>query len=219
MINPWLNLSTANNDFVATIDIDYLHHYQLRRSAQKDDFKLVTSVVPEPWCGPLLNARVLVLSGNPHWDDRDSGLPELAHPRMRENLSGREPIFWLDPSLIGTSGANWYRLKLLKNVLETCESRKVAERLSLVDFVGYRSHRWDHSLRPPSQAFTINAVREAIQRDAWIVVSRGRKLWIDVVPDLALYPRVLFNRSVQNVRLSLQNTGKVGFEAIVAELS
>ena len=74
-------------------------------------------------------------------------------------------------------------------------------------------------MRPPSQAFTINAVSEAIQRDAWIVVSRGRKLWIDVVPDLARYPRVLFNRSAQNVRLSLQNTGKVGFEAIVAELS
>jgi len=33
------------------------------------------------------------------------------------------------------------------------------------------------------------------------------------------YPRVLFNRSVQNVRLSQQNTGKNGFEAIVAELS
>jgi hypothetical protein len=219
MENPWDGLSKDATEFVAPVDIEYLQEYSRRRTAQKDDFRLVTDVVPEPWCGPMLNARVLILSGNPHWDERDLSLPSFAHLKMWENLSGVEPLFWLDSRLQGTSGGNWYRLKLLKDVLKECADEVVAQRLSLVDFVGYRSHRWDHSLRPHSQKFTAWAVEGAVQRGAIIVVSRGRRLWEELVPSLASYPRVFTNSSAQNVRLSPNNTGLSEFESIIAELS
>jgi hypothetical protein len=218
-VNPWASVARSSAPFLVEMDKGALAAYSVTTRGQKPEFALNTSVVPEPWCGPVLNSRVLVLSGNPHWDDRDNSLPQIARDAMWQNLSGELPLFWLSPELEGTTGASWYRERLLKEVLKDCSAESVATGLSLIDFIGYRSHRWDQSLRVPSQDFTAGVVAGAIGRGAVIVVSRGWKLWSGLVPELKTYPRLYRNSSPQNVRLSRRNTSSEGFEAILEALT
>lgn len=216
--NPWLAIDRAAAPFVVDSDSERLRTYSASRRGKSANHQLNLSVVPEPWCGPLLGANVVVLSGNPHWDERDESLPAVAYERMWENLSGERSMFWLDSDLFDTTGSEWYRMRLLKNVLEHCEPRAVAQRVALVDFIGYRSHRWDQSLRLPSQEFTVQAVSEVMRRGGVIVLSRGRKPWFSLIPELSTYSRLFSNRSPQQVRLSPKNTSPEGFDAIVAAI-
>jgi hypothetical protein len=103
--------------------------------------------------------------------------------------------------------------------LKECDASSVAEGLSLIDFVGYRSHQWDHQLRFPSQDYTVQVVQRAISNGAVIIVSRGLRLWSELVPELNGYGRMFLNSSPQNVRLSAKNTSQKGFETIVSLLS
>jgi hypothetical protein len=217
--NPWLSLRRDNQPYIADVDSESLAKYSMSKRALKSEFRLNTAVVPEPWCGAVLESRVMVLSGNPHWDERDDSLPMLAHNEMWANLSGKHPLFWLKPELEGTSGGNWYRDRLLKDVLKECDASSVAEGLSLIDFMGYRSHQWDHQLRVPSQQYTVQVVQRAISIGAVIIVSRGLRLWSELVPELTGYGRMFLNSSPQNVRLSAKNTSQKGFETIVSLLS
>ena len=217
-VNPWLSINRDTKPYVAEVDREPLAEYTLKKKSLKDEFRLNTSVVPEPWCGPVMESSVLVLSGNPHWDERDESLPSQAHKEMWENLSGLHPLFWLSPELAETSGGKWYCERLLKEVLKECPAEKVAHRLSLIDFVGYRSHRWDHQLRVPSQQFTIELVEQAIKSEKVIVLSRGRRLWEELIPELSGYGRLFHNKSPQNVRLSANNTSQQGFDAILSAL-
>ena len=218
LVNPWLSINRDLKPYVAEVDRESVSQYMLTKRSLKDEFRLNTSVVPEPWCGPVMESSVLILSGNPHWDQRDESLPLQAHEEMWENLSGERPLFWLNPELAETSGGKWYSERLLKEVLKECPAEKVARRLSLIDFVGYRSHRWDHQLRVPSQQFTIELVERAIKSEKVIVLSRGRRLWEELIPDLNGYGRLFHNNSPQNVRLSANNTSQRGFDAILSAL-
>jgi hypothetical protein len=217
--NPWLSIQRGRAPYVADVDRDRVILYEGSKKAQPPDLKLITSVVPEPWCGPIRNACVMVLSGNPHWDERDNSLTARAHDEMWLNLSGTRPLFWLDEDLSDTTGGRWYRERLLKSVLEDCCVKNVASGLCLVDFVGYRSHRWDSRLRLPSQEFTVRMVRNAMFRGAVFVVTRGRRPWFSLVPELAEYDKVFFNRSAQMVRISPKNTGGHGYEEVVKALT
>ena len=217
-VNPWLSINRETKPYVADVDKESLAQYALTKRSLKDEFRLNTSVAPEPWCGPVMDSSVLILSGNPHWDERDDSLPSQALEEMWANLTGMHPLFWLNPELAHTSGGKWYCQRLLKEVLKECPAEKIASRLSLVDFVGYRSHRWDHQLRMPSQQFTVQLVQKAIRRDAVIIVSRGWRLWAELVPELNGYEYLFHNNSPQTVRLSANNTSQQGFDAILAAL-
>lgn len=216
--NPWACLGRSVAPYIADSDRETLVAYSLTARARKAEFALNTSVAPEPWCGPVLQSRVLVLSGNPHWDERDDSLPQLAHDAMWHNLSGELPLFWLRTELEGTTGAHWYRERLLKDVLQYVSAESVAAGLSLIDFIGYRSHRWDQNLRVPSQNFTAQVVRQAMRQGAVLVASRGWKQWRTLVPELDMYPHVYRNSSPQNVRLSPRNSSPQGFDAIIKAL-
>ena len=219
MINPWLSIDKNADSFVLAVDKNRVSEYSETRQGEKSDFRLITSVVPEPWCGAINSARVIVLSGNPHWDERDEGLPVVAHEAMWENLSGDKPLYWLRPELAETTGSIWYRKKLLKNVLEDCDELAVQRGLCLVDYIGYRSHRWDQRLTLPSQSYTAFQIRQAMARNCVIVVTRGWAPWTGLIPELFSYNRCFHNSSVQNVRISRKNTSDMGFEAVTGALS
>ncbi len=224
--NPWLGRDKYVRDWVLRVDEGAVERYQTNPK-RKPEHRLQTHVVPEPWCGPIRSATVLALSGNPHWDHRDEGMPQVAFDLMEENLSGSRDLFWLDPRVEDLTGAKWYREKLLKDVLGHVSEEVVAKKFCLVDFVGYRSHRWDTSLRGiPSQQYTVQEIERAMSRHATIVLTRGASHWIKMIPALREYRKVFRNSSVQNVRISERNTKLnlaksqvAGFEEIVGRLA
>ena len=205
MQNPWADKSNYSSQWILKSDREVVERFQGKQGL-KPHYRLRTDVAPEPWCGPIKTAQVLLLASNPHWDERDDRMPQRAHELMWENLSGELPLYCLHEDMRGLTGGDWYRNRALKKVLEVLPDHKVASGVCLVDFVGYRSHQWHSALRVSSSDYTISQVNAAIDRDAVIILLRSGKEWLTKIPRLARYPRIYRNRSWQQVMLSENNT-------------
>ena len=57
----------------------------------------------------------------------------------------------------------------------------------------------------PSQEYSFHLVRQAINRNAIIVLMRSKKLWFSAVPELEDYHSVFSVRNVQNPTISPGN--------------
>ena len=206
--NPWVGAESFTEkfgkEFVLRIDAEQVEAVRARQ--KNPHLQLQVHVPPEPWCGPITSASVLILSGNPRWNSADEGMPTRAHELMLSNLSGDQPMFWLLQEMDSVSGSNWYKTRLLNRVIEIIPREKVARHLCQVDFYGYRSENWDSSLSFASQAFTFAQVREAMGRGAALVVTMAWRQWMEAVPELASYPLAFRNSSWQNKTLSESNT-------------
>ncbi|WP_052868676.1 hypothetical protein [Streptomyces niger] len=86
-------------------------------------------------------------------------------------------------------------------------------------FHGYHSEAW--RILPvtlPSQAFTFDLVRQAIRRDAVIVLGRVATAWQVAVPELITHQRVVRPRSLRNAALSAGNFTSPDFQQITRAL-
>ena len=203
--NPWVSLQGPT--YIAGVDREAMQSPKIAKLKGKKALRL--DIPPEPWCGPVHHAAVLVLSANPRWNDEDDKHYSPAHEAaMLDNLSGQEDLIWLRDEFLGSSGSEWYRKQLLGDILQHVPVAAVASKLALVDYFPYRSEQWKESVRTPSQDYTFQVVGEALQRGALIIITRSQKLWMQAVPTLAekLGTQVFINSSPQQVRISSKNT-------------
>ena len=205
MENPWADKSNYSSQWVLKCDQEAVEKFQAKQGL-KPKYQLRTDVAPEPWCGPIKTAKVLLLASNPHWDERDDKMPQRAHDLMWENLSGEFPLYCLHEDMKDLSGGIWYRNRALKNLLQIIPESRVAADVCLVDLVAYRSHEWHSALRVPSSDYMASQVNAAIDRESVIVVLRSRDEWLSKIPRLEKYPFVFMNKSWQQPRISERNT-------------
>jgi hypothetical protein len=89
--------------------------------------------------------------------------------------------------------------------LKTVPRELVAAQLLSVEYSPYHSERFGHHPMLPSQEYGFHLVRQAVLRNAVVVVMRSLKLWQAAVPELIGYHRAFTLRSVQNVAISPGN--------------
>jgi hypothetical protein len=110
---------------------------------------------------------------------------------MRDNLRhgpSDYPFVYLAPEPRG-AGKKWWESKL-KHLLHRFPREVVARSVLEVVYLPYASCKYrqmPHHL--PSQAYGFHLVREAMKREAVIVLMRGRKRWLAAVPELEAYGR------------------------------
>jgi hypothetical protein len=209
--NPWVCLPSAP-PYILPEDVELIKEFNL---SAKEKYQVRWDISPEPFLGNP-NAPVVLLSGNPGYNDKDPewhGDPTFA-TRSRGNLLHRQsdyPFYLLDPTIKRT--AYWEKgLKRLIALSEDSGQRLVANRVLCVEFFPYHSKRFKHGkLRLPSQDYSFGLVKQAVQRNAVILLLRCRKLWFAAVPELSSYPRCYVARSWQNSAISPRNFGD-GFE-------
>ncbi len=127
------------------------------------------------------------------------------------------PFYYLDPAEEGPGHA-WCR-RHLRPVLDRVPVEQVARRLLMVQFFPYHASSFGHErLRLPSQRYGFALVRQAVARDAVVVLLRSERLWLAAVPQLAGHARLYRLRSRQTSTLSPRNCPE-GFEAVVEALS
>jgi hypothetical protein len=91
-------------------------------------------------------------------------------------------------------------------------------RLLSVEFSPYHSKSFGHGhLRLPSQEYSFQLVKQAMQREALIVCMRGQSLWFGAIPELATYDRLLNLRNPRSASLSPGNLN--GFDQILAAVN
>ena len=217
MENPWLGFGPADRVYVHRDDRRHVEAFN--RIAESGGYKLVTTAWPQPWAGPIVTARVLVLSANPGWSDDDAEWDRRLSPLLEQNLTGTRPLLWLDPGAEGSPGAEWVRNRLVCNVLDEVADEVVADRVCLVEFHAYHAVNW----RPlpvtlPSQWFTFEQVRARLAEGAVVILTRAAKAWKVAVPELLDSSNVFETHSTQNTRLSAKNLGNAAWRVLLDRL-
>lgn len=212
--NPWVDLP-ASAPFVLAEDrafVDAANAYKEPYSAGW----LHTGRMPEPRSGPR-NAPLVLLQINPSYRTADQAEPlTLADiERQRAALADESA-----PHGCLAHGDAWW-MRAFAHPLARYGREPVARRVCSIEYFPYPSLRFEHAhVRLPSQTYQFELVREALARDALIVVTRGLQLWLGAVPELAarLDRNVLLSRNPQRVSLSPGNLPEGGFERVLAAL-
>ena len=217
-MNPWTNIPTEP-EFVLAIDEPEIAAFN--RSA-RPEHTIHTTLVPEPFLGSP-EAPVVLLNLNPGFSEDDILLHDLPAFRRAalDNLRHEHlacPFYLLDPDLPISPGRQWWERKL-RPLIGAAGWRNVVSRLLVLELHGYHSRRFSRRLTVPSQAYTRQLLRAAIDRDARIVVMRGRRLWEASVPELVEAAFVVQVRSVQNPVISETNLSHARFTDVVKALA
>jgi hypothetical protein len=205
--NPWRRLS-FESPYVLPEDEKGAEPFQLQ-------------LMPCPWSGPVLTARVLLLLLNPGYeagsDEEDMNKPE--HVALcREQLSGLAPFPWLGSSWSAHGGARYW-WPLLRRLRQDVGDEALAESFATVQLVGYASRTWvDPTGLIVSQSFTSDVVRHALGRGSLLVVARGWADWVALVGEPLRAADVIQLRSRRRPYLTPGNMGDDGYARVKADL-
>ena len=219
--NPWKNFKISNY-MVHEKDKDAFEDHNSRVNS---DYKFLPHLAPEPWIGNT-KAPVLVLLANPGATRGDVvGKPqksaELINKLSILNLNHElrdYPHFFFNPELEGTDGFKWYSSRF-KNLIQETSAENVSRKILSCELVPYHSFSWRKPRKmPATQEYTNDLVRHAIQRDAVILIGRGKSEWFKNVPELAKYKRYYSPASTQSAHVS-PNNYKKNFREILNAIS
>jgi hypothetical protein len=217
MENPWTELP-FEAPFVLPYDQAAVERFNISAGPE---FQLRLNVLPEPFLGNP-KAPVVLLGLNPGYAESDIPIhtsPSFASANRRNlcHTPSDYPFYLLHPDLV-SPGQIWWQ-KHLKQVIQAAGVQRVANSIFVIEYLGYHSIRFKHhEIYLPSQLYSRELVREAIRRNALIVLQRGVQLWKACVPELATYSRAFFLNSYQNPTVSPRNCPK-GFEEICAAVN
>jgi len=206
MDNPWVKLPLAPPFFLP----DEQQPIQDFNASVGDIHFIRPELMPEPYLGNL-NAPVVLLNLNPGFDDREipfHNQDEYFFQRCRDNLlhiPGEYPFYLLDPRISQSLGHKWW-IKRLKDPIKAAGIWAVANKLFCVEYFPYHSKRF-RSMNGvlDSQRYSFSLVEAALQRNALVIIMRGKKLWIEAVPALVHYPKLFQLRNPRNVDVSRGN--------------
>lgn len=216
MDNPWTALP-LEPPYVLESDVEAVRAFN---DGALEPRVIHLELIPEPFLG-VPDAPVVLLNLNPGFTDDDLSWHEDPEFKAQSlaNLAHRAspyPFYLLNPDL-RAPGVRWWTRKL-RALIERVGLERVASRLLCVELFPYHSRRFGHgALGLPSQEYGFELVRNALGRNAIVVVMRGWKFWRAAVPELEEYPRRFALRSVQNVSITPRNCPE-GFDQIVAAI-
>jgi hypothetical protein len=201
--NPWLSLPT-DAPFVLDVDGSAIHAFNEKAKA---DHRIELDLLPEPYVGRT-DAPIVLLLLNPGVSDDDFALHRRTDFRERLRACRQEsvpcPNYYLDPAVTGP-GASWMA-RVLRRLLAEFGAQTVANGVTSYEYFPYHTRRFaHHRVRVPSQEYTFDLLRLAMERDAAIFITRGKAIWEAAVPELGGYARAFSTRSVQNVVISPKN--------------
>ncbi len=211
-MNPWTDLPHTD-PFVLPSDRPLIDAFNARADPLH---KVQTQAIPEPFFGRF-DAPVVLLLLNPGFSSDGLHIPEAPEflRAMREYLTnGNYDHLHLQPGASGP-GARWWMQRMRALIAATSQAEVAGAVLSL-EFFPYHSIKFAHAkVRVPSQKFTFELLEVAMLRNAVIVAARGFRFWVEAVPSLAGYHKVMRPRSSQNMSISHGNLGVTEFTTLV----
>jgi len=218
--NPWLSVAERKNPpYLAECDKDI---------KLADFYNLHVDLLPQPYLGNIVSAKVVCLLLNPGYSEIESYLElncQNLQQALRNNLKLKNPrLVHLDDELDWTSGGKWLRQKILRPLSRYGVMRDDLNRnFAIVEYFPYHSKTFeaDPSKFLESQRYGFELVRQAIKNGALILLMRSVKLWQKAVPELTDYQKTgncIIPHSTRNVILSEKNLGEENFVRVVEVL-
>ena len=219
MENPWSKLP-SQAPFV--LEIGRRAVIEHNRSATEDSYIHIEDF-PAPFSGNPLNACVILLTAHPGWVTagnafhQDDELVQTAYKKNLVHESQEYPLFMLDPKLDDYPGYKYWTEKL-GAVVESFDAKYIAERVSGIQYFPYPSVGESLKSYVPSQAYSFELkVRQAISREALIVIMNAHRKWLRSVGVLRTVPYLLV-RNPRNPTITTRNLPPRGFDILLAAL-
>ena len=214
LANPWLALPEAP-DYVLADDLAIL-----RRFPKAMD-KLVFAGMPGPFVGNPLTARVLLLALHPGFVDGDveAARDQAIQGPWRDALQLREDTLFhpIAPAQEAVGGSPWWPKKL-RRLMETVGVEAVMAGVAAAEWFPYVSRKLvEIPELLPSQAFSFQVVRKALQHGALPIIMVGNAQWLESVPELARH-HVIIIRNWQNPTITPGNMESGEWERVVTAL-
>jgi len=201
MKNPWEKLmNQKQNDFyVLEEDAEIIKNFNeyLKGFKDSENYRIHTEIMPAPFMGDVLNSKIVILTLNPGYDkDEDKNEYYDYYKSYWEKQIVHEypvpeyPLFCFEEKYVEKS--NYWKKKLYP-LIQVSSVEKVAKNISIIEFFPYHSEKYrdipkkiskDYLI---SQQYNFQLVRKAIERDAIIVIQRGKRLWEKAIPELIEY--------------------------------
>lgn len=231
--NPWLSLAADNNrlSFILPKEQSVIAKFNAKVA---EEYQIHSSIFPAPFMGNVHTAPVLILVLNPGYDEKEEKtgyyrnyeswwLKQIQHISPIKDL----PLFCLDAKYIKQSP---YWKQKLQPLINKIGVEKVAKNIAKVQFFPYHSKKFksiykkllkeeDFTSYLPSQEYNFQLVRNAIEREALIIIPRSKKFWYEAIPELRNYPNIHFTKSYGNIIFSENNLGASSFRIIIDKVN
>ena len=184
MNNPWVNLPNLP-PYILPSDNDFVEHHNNKVS---ENYQIQTNLYPEPFLGNP-NSNIILLNLNPgftpaefyyHTDDK------YFVEQIQANLCHRAkyPFFLLDPLVSESPGGKWWNKRLKQIILQTSLDI-VSNKIFCIELFPYHSKNFRMTGSSiESQEYSFEILKLAIQREALIILMRGRISWEKSFPQL-----------------------------------
>jgi hypothetical protein len=208
--NPWLRLPTEP-PYVLPEDEAAVREFNAK--ADEDCRLLIDDFLPEPFVGNPA-APVILLLNNPGCGSKARFRQEAPFiKRMRDNLVHRasDCSFAYFADDVNPDLKLWWNKKLKGLLACGLHHGVLAEAICAVDYFPYPSKRfrgWKGRLLSGAQDYSFDLVRKAIQREAVIVLVRGKRRWLKAAPELDGYKRLCKVSNPQVGSISQKNCKK-----------
>ena len=217
MDNPWVNLPKIE-PYILREDLPNISLFNQKAGT---DHRIVTDILPEPFLGNITDAKVILLNLNPGFSEKDlfwhkqqGFISENKKDLLHES---NPPFYLLNTNFRDSGGFIWWHAHL-KQFISLFGLDVVAKTFMCIEFFPYHSKKYKWMTTIPSQQYSFYLVREAMKRTLPIIIMRGKKLWLESIPELSAYPYSSLN-SAQNVSVSKGNLPEEAYEKIVKLLS
>lgn len=213
-------------------DIPFIEEFNKR--TKNPDHQLHTEILPYPFIGDVLGARVVLLMSNPGYkvSSNIEAYEKMSDEEKRFVIRAQTQAMLLEDRAIFYSGPeyklfndeqDWYWAKKTRIIREAVPGAET--KIAAVQLMAYHSRRYKPFPAKmgllPSQEYTKRLVKYLIDKKDVVFVYRGIKnkaRWLDFVPELENATCVELSSSL-NACLSEKNCKDGGFEKIKAALT
>ncbi len=240
MTNPWLelNFSTNSDYFIHPAESKIIDAFnESLKNEHSESYKIHTEIFPAAFMGNVFDSKVVLLTLNPGFDEneekkdfygkyRDWFLKELIHSNRFEC-----PLYCLDEEYAKHSDYWKKRLNALVKHFGNEGKEIVGKRVSKIQFFPYVSKKFKsvpHKLIEkelgagkkylPTQEYNFYLVREAIKREAVIIITRSKDLWLDAVKELVGYEHLLYTKNARQPYIT-ENNMKGDYDKIITAIN
>ena len=212
-------------------DIPFIEEFN-ERTKNEPEYQLHTEILPYPFIGDVLDARVVLLMSNPGYkvSSNIEAHEKMSDEEKRFVIRAQTQAMLLEDRAIFYSGPeykpfndeqDWYWAKKTRIIREAVPGAET--KIAAVQLMAYHSRKYKPFPEKmgllPSQEYTKRLVKYLIdKKDVIFVYARSKARWLDFVPELENATCVELS-SIRNACLSEKNCKDGGFEIIKAALA
>ena len=210
-------------------DIPFIEEFNKR--TKNPDHQLHTEILPYPFIGDVLGARVVLLMSNPGYkvSSNIEAHEKMSDEEKRFVIRAQTQAMLLEDRAIFYSGPeykpfndeqDWYWAKKTRIIREAVPGAET--KIAAVQLMAYHSRKYKPFPAKmgllPSQEYTKRLVKYLIDKNVILVYARSKAQWLGFVTELENATCVELS-SIRNACLSEKNCKDGGFEKIKAALT